>query len=168
MPTAQGLDASAKDLDVMTKLLRHLAPIVIAVTIGPLIPAILLWLPVLFDWVRDSTLYPIRDVFGMLMFDVIFAYVIGGPIALLAGIVVSVWMIWREPGLIVAITAAALATVGFMAVGASGLLGPVQETNGRSSLLFVLVAAVVAAAGCWFVSWLSARYLLKLRQGHAG
>ena len=147
----------------MTKLVRHLAPIVIAVVIGPLIPAILIWLPVLAESLFDGGTSTVGDAFGGLIFDVVFAYVVGGPIALLAGILVSIWMIWREPGLVVAIGAAAIATLGFMMVAATGFLGEVEEFNGNNNLWIVLVLAVISAAGCWFLVWLLARSRLRAR-----
>ena len=60
-------------------------------------------------------------------------------------------MIRRPPSALVVNAAAVIATIVFMAVAATGILGPVEETNGRSNLLFMLVGAVFAANVCWFV-----------------
>jgi hypothetical protein len=82
---------------------------------------------------------------------IVFAYRGGGVIAVIAGLLVSIWMIRRPPSLLVVIAAAAVATAVFMAAGALGVLGPVEFTNARSNFLFTLVLAVVAATGCWFL-----------------
>jgi hypothetical protein len=88
---------------------------------------------------------------GELVFYVIMAYFIGWPIALIAGLLVSLWMMRRPPSALAVNGAAVIATTVFMGVGALGLLGPVEETNGRSNFLFTLALAVVAANVCWLL-----------------
>ena len=141
----------------MRNIFRLLMPIVIAVALGPLIAGLAVW--VLAVATNIYTGAPsIADLFAMSWVYTVFAYVVGGAIALLAGILVSIWMIWRPPNAIVVIAAAAIATSAYLAVGALGFLGPVELNNARNNFLFVLVAAIVAAAGCWlltrrFLNW---------------
>jgi hypothetical protein len=134
---------------------RFLAPIVIAVVVGPLAVSLTYWLLDLasnvFHLLDPDSPVTLADFWGFLVFLVIMAYVIGGPIAVLAGLLVSLWMIRRPPSALVVNAAAVIATVIFMAVAATGVLGPVERTNGRSNFLFMLVAAVFAANVCWFV-----------------
>ena len=137
----------------MTRSLRQLMPIVIALALGPLIAGLAVWVFSLANELFVQSGPPTAsELLPMLPVYLAFAYVIGWPIALLAGLLVSVWMIWRQPNVLVAIGAAVLATAGFMGVGATGFLGPVEYTNARSNFPFTLVLAVIAAAGCWLLT----------------
>jgi hypothetical protein len=62
----------------------------------------------------------------MFGFYIVFAYLLGWMIALLAGILVAICMISRPPSLIVVIAAALIATAVYLGLGALGLLGPVK------------------------------------------
>jgi len=129
------------------KIVRLLAPIVIAVVLGPLIAGLAVTLfAVVHSVLYDTGGLSLADLKELAVFYIIFAYVIGGAIALLAGILVSIWMIWYPPGAIVANAAAVIATVVYMGIGALGVLWPVD-----SSFLFTLVFAVIAANGCWLL-----------------
>ena len=134
---------------------RFLAPLVVAVVLGPLAVSITFWLLDLasnvFRLLDPQSGITLADYPGFLVFLVIMSYFIGGPIALLAGLLVSLWMIRRPPTALVVNAAAVIATIVFMGIAATGVLGPVEETNGRSNLLFMLVGAVFAANVCWFV-----------------
>ena len=125
-------------------------PIVIAIVLGPLIAGLAVCLLAVGTNVLDQTgSLAIVELFPMFGVYIAFAYITGGVIAFLAGALVSIWMIWRQPSAVVAVAAAVIATSGYMAVGAVGLLGPEELTNARSNFLFTLVLAVIAAAGCW-------------------
>jgi hypothetical protein len=78
---------------------------------------------------------------------VIFAYVIGGPIALLAGLFVSHWMIRRLPNVLVVTAAAVLATVLFMGVAAFGSCAGNQRAQ-----QFSLYAGVRRDRGPWLLA----------------
>jgi len=132
---------------------RLLAPILIAVILGPLIPALAMCLFALGDSIIDPLgSASVADLLGLFVFYMVFAYVIGGPIALIAGILVSIWMIWRVPSALVVTAAAVIATGIFLGIGALGYLGEVEQTNARSNFLFTEIFAVVAALGCWFAT----------------
>jgi hypothetical protein len=131
---------------------RFLAPIVVAAVPGPLAVSVSLWLfGVASDVFNPASSVSFADERGALVFDVIMAYFIGGPIALLAGLLVSLWMIWRPPSVLAVNAAAMIATAVFMTVASTGVLGPVEDTNGRSNFLFMMVAAVFAANVCWLL-----------------
>jgi hypothetical protein len=130
---------------------RFLAPIVVAVVVGPLAISVSLWLANIASDLFNHESSTLADDGGFLVFLVIMTYFIGWPIALLAGLLVSLWMIRRPPNLLAVNAAAVIATVFFMGIAATGVLGPVEETNGRANLLFTLVAAVFAANVCWFL-----------------
>jgi hypothetical protein len=137
----------------MTKPVRFLIPIVIAMVLGPLIAGLAVCLLAVGTNIFDHTgTLPIADLFPMFGFYIVFAYLNGGVIALLAGILVSIWMIWRSPSAIVAIAAAMIATVGYLGVSALGFLGLAEWSNARSNFLFTLVLAVIAADGCWLLT----------------
>jgi len=84
--------------------------------------------------------------------NIVFAYLLGARIALLAGLLVSVWMIWHPPSALVVVAAAVIATIIFMGVAATGVLGPVEEYNGRSNFLLTLVLAIIASVVCWLLT----------------
>ena len=136
----------------MTKLIRFLMPIVIAVALGPLIAGLAVSIFAFGTNIFNDTGLLVADLFEMSGVYIIFAYYLGSAIAVLAGILVSIWMIWRVPNVIVVIAAAVIATCSYMAVGALGFLGSEELTNARSNFLFTLVLAVIAAAGCWFLT----------------
>ena len=134
----------------MNKVVRFLMPIVIAVVFGPLIAGLAVCLLMVVTSIFDHTAaLPMADVFKMFGFYIVFAYLGGGAIALLAGILVSTWMIWHPPSAIIVIAAAVIATAVYTGVGALGFLGPTEWSNARSNFLFTLVLAVIAATVCW-------------------
>jgi hypothetical protein len=140
-----------------------LAPIVVAAVLGPLVAGFAVWLFALVSGLFDPTrLLLLADWLALLYFYVVMAYFIGGPIALLAGVLVSLWIMRGPPSALVVNAAAVVATAAFMAVAALGVLGPVEQTNGRSNFWFTLVFAVVAANGCWL---LLRRFALKAARG---
>lgn len=90
---------------------RLLIPVVVAVVLGPLIGGLAVCVLALASNLVDQTgSLPVIDLFTMFGFYIVFAYISGGAIALLAGILVSIWMISRPPSLIVVVAAAVLAT----------------------------------------------------------
>jgi hypothetical protein len=142
-----------------------LAPVVIAVVLGPLLAGLTIGLVAFaLDLLAPGASLSLADHADLLLFYSIMAYFIGWPVALLAGLFVSLWMIQRPPSGLVVNAAAVIATVVFMGVAATGVLGPVEQTNGRSNFLFTLVAAVVAANVCWL---LMRRFALKPAHGDA-
>ena len=129
-----------------------LAPIVVAVILGPLLVGLAVWLfAVASDVFDPAGSFSLADYGGLLVFYLIMSYFIGWPIALLAGVLVSLWMVRSPPSALVVNGAAVIATAAFMGVAALGALGPVEETNGRSNFLFTLVAALLAANVCWLL-----------------
>jgi hypothetical protein len=148
----------------MRKLIRHVLPIAIAVAIGPLIAGIAVSVFAIALNAFSETRQPFLDILQMSKVYIIVAYFLGGAIAFLAGLLVSVWMVWRQPNFLVAIAAAIIATCIYVAVGTSGYLGAVEQPNARGDFLFILAFAVFAAAGCWF---LMRPFLSRLRR-HLG
>lgn len=136
----------------MTRPVRFLIPIVIAVVLGPLIAGLVIWVfAIAGSFFDPSGSLPIADLFKMLGVYIVFAYVLGGAIALLAGILVSIWTISRPPSLIVVIAAAVLATSIYLGLGALGFMGPAEVTNARANFPLIFGLAVIAAIGCWLL-----------------
>ena len=132
--------------------IRLLMPIVIAVVLGPLIAGLAVTVFAVGNRVFSETgALSLSDLKELSVVYIVFAYVIGGAIALLAGILVSIWMIWYPPSAIVATAAAVIATAAYMGIGALGFLGPVEWTNAHNNFLFALVLAVIAANVCWLL-----------------
>ena len=141
----------------MTKLIRLLLPIVIAIVLGPLFAGLAVCLFTAAIAIFNQTdglgmVETIQVLVSMFAFYIAVAYMAGWQIALLAGVLVSIWMIRRPPTAFVAIAAAVIATSGYMAIGAVGILGPEELTNARSNYWFTLVLAVIAATGCWLLT----------------
>jgi hypothetical protein len=137
----------------MSKIVRLLMPVGVAVVLGPLIAGLAVGLLAIAVNLFDRTAaMPWADVVTLCGFYVVFAYVIGAPVALLAGALVSLWMIRRPPTAVVVIAAAVVATGVYMGVGALGYLGPVEFNNARNNFLFTLALAVIAAFGCWLLT----------------
>jgi hypothetical protein len=134
------------------RVVRLLGPIMVALVLGPLVAGVAVGLfaivSSLFDPLGSLSL---SDDGVVLVFDVVLAYYIGWPIALLAGLLVSLWMMRSPPSALVVNAAAVIATALFMGVAALGVLGAVEQFNGRSNFLFTLVAAIVAANVCWLL-----------------
>ncbi len=139
----------------MSKVIRFSLPIVIACAFGPLIAGLAVSL-----FAVANSLFPLsemmslEDIGSTLVLFIIMAYVIGEPVALLSGLLLSLWMLFRPPTLTVVIGVTVIATSLFFAIGALGLLGPVELTNAQNNFVFTLVLAVIAATGCWLGIWL--------------
>jgi hypothetical protein len=128
-------------------------PVVIAVVLGPLIAGLAVCALAIANTLFDqASSLPVVDLFKMFGFYIIFAYITGGAIALLAGILVSIWMISRPPSLIVVIAAAVIATAVYLGLGALGLFGLIEFTNARANFLLIFALAIIAAIGCWLLT----------------
>jgi hypothetical protein len=136
----------------MTKLMRFIMPIFIAVVLGPLIAGLALYLLAISNTLDHTVSLPVADLFSMLGVCIVIAYFSGGVVALAAGILVSIWMLWRPPSAIVVMAAAGIATAGYLGVGALGFLSLAQYGDVRGNFLFALALAVIAAAGCWLLT----------------
>ena len=134
----------------MKRFVHFLIPIVVAVVLGPLIAGVAVWIFAIVRNLFDPTgLF--ADLFSWLYVYVLFAYFLGGWIALLAGILVSIWMLSRPPSLIVVVAAAILATAVYLGASATGWLGPVEAVNAPANFPVIFSLAVIAAIGCWLV-----------------
>jgi len=133
----------------MNSLLRFLLPIVIAGILGPLVGGIAVCVLVAGQYLADWPLGPITDLFGAFVFYVFFAFVLGWPIAVLAGVLMSIWMNFRAPSLVAAI-AAAVGAVGLLwFAAATNVLGPFPNLA-YGAFALTLGASVAAAIVCWF------------------
>jgi hypothetical protein len=136
----------------MPKPVRLLMPVVIAVVLGPPIAGLAF---LLFGIVSNLVThnYPVdADTFKFLPLLILFAYYEGGPIALVAGLLVSIWMIWRPPGLVVVVAAAVVAIGLFRLAVEVGMFGTNGAPLARHNLVLTLVLGVVSAAGCWLLT----------------
>jgi hypothetical protein len=137
----------------MKKLGHLLLPIVIAVVLGPLIAGLMFCLLAVFTYFFDPTGgMPLADLYTMFGVYIAVAYLEGGAIALLAGLLVSLWMIWRPPGFVVAIVAAVAAIGLFRLAAELGFLSPSGGSLVRNNLALALAVAVIAAGVCWLLT----------------
>jgi hypothetical protein len=128
---------------------RFVVPIVVAAALGPLIAGVAVWLFAVVPDLFGPSGSLVGDG-GLLFVYVLFAYLIGGPIALLAGFLLSLWMIRRAPSALAVNAAAVIGTVIWLGVAEGGFPSLV-ETGGLRQVLFILVLAVLAANVCWFL-----------------
>ena len=128
-------------------------PIVVAVVLGPLIAGLAVCVLATISNVFDLA-YSLStvDLFKFFELVIVFAYIKGVGIALLAGVLVSIWMVFRPPSLIVVIAAALLATAIHLAISALGLLRPIEITSARADVLLTFAVATTAAIGCWLLT----------------
>jgi hypothetical protein len=135
------------------KKIEALLPIVIAVVLGPLVAGLIFCaLAASIYLFGDTGGLPVADLFTMFGIYIAASYAEGGAIAFLAGTLVSIWMIWRPPGLVVAIMAA-LASVGLYRLADEiGFLSPSSASLVRNNLGQTLALSVIAAGGCWFLT----------------
>lgn len=122
---------------LLSKLIRFVLIIVIATVFGPLIGGVAAYL-VWGLWIG----LPVFAVFevGAWRSIVTFSYLLGGMIAFLAGTIVALAALWRQPTLLLVIGATILASLGYeLAIG-----------HGLEDRLFVsLAASAVAGTVCW-------------------
>ncbi len=127
----------------MSKLVRFLMPIIIAVALGPLIAGIAATvLALIINLVDRTSAPPIADAVSMSTVYIV-AYLTGAALALLAELLV----LWRAPCFAVVVAAAVIATTAYMGACALSLFGA-PDTNAQSSFVFTLIFAVTAAADC--------------------
>ncbi|HLH91498.1 MAG TPA: hypothetical protein VKX28_23860 [Xanthobacteraceae bacterium] len=133
----------------MKRLLRFLLPIIFAVVLGPFFAGLAVCLYAASQWILDPG--PIAELLGLSMLYMMFAYVLGWPIALVGGLLMSIWMIFRAPG-IVGVLAAAVAAVGLLWLAAAAdLMGPLPNLA-YGMVWLTLAVSVVAALACWLVT----------------
>lgn len=136
----------------MKKLGRLLLPIVIAVVLGPLVAGLMLCLLAVYSFVFAQTGgLSLADLLTMFGVYIAVAYLTGGAIALLAGLLVSIWMIWRPPGLVVAIVAADASIVLFGLADEIGISSPGGFLV-RNGPALALGSGGIAAAVCWLLT----------------
>ncbi len=135
----------------MKRLARLLMPIVVAGVLGPLVAGLIFCLLALYTYVVDPTGTSVADLLTMSGIYIAFAYFEGGPIALLAGLLVSIRMIRRPPGLVVAVAAAIIAVGLFRLAAQIGLLSPSGGSLVVNNFALTLAVSVVAACVCWLL-----------------
>jgi hypothetical protein len=135
----------------MKRLLRLSMPILVAGVLGPLFGGLAVCLYAAAQYVVATDPGPIAGLLGLGALYMLFAYVLGWPIAVLAGLLVSIWMIFRVPGIVAAVTAAVAAVGLLWLAAAADLMGPVPNIA-YGALALTLPVSVVAAIACWLVT----------------
>ena len=133
---------------------RALLAVLAAVAVGPLVAAIALWLLLLVTTVADPSgfLPSLKDAVvhapKLILTLVIAAYRAGAVIALIAGVLVALWMLWRPLNVIVVLAASVAAALAGLALVEPAVFfgaGP------REDLWITPPLAAVAGAGCWLL-----------------
>jgi hypothetical protein len=127
-------------------------PIVIAVVLGPLVAGLIVCLFAIYSDFADQSSETIADLFSVFWVYIMFAYFEGGPVALVAGLLVSIWMIWRQPGLMAVIGAAIAAIALCYLVDRFGMFNPIGGPLVSNNLGIMLVLSIIAAAICWLLT----------------
>jgi len=133
---------------------RALLAIVAAVALGPLVAAVAMWLLLLVTTVADPSgwLPSLKDAVvhapKLIVTLTIGAYRAGAAIALLAGVLVALWMLWRPLNMVVVLAASVAACVVRLAlIEPAVFLG----SGPREDLWVMPPLAAVAGAGCWLL-----------------
>jgi len=123
-------------IGLLSKLIRFVLIVVIATVFGPPIGGVAVYL-VWALWIG----LPVFAVIELGWLSIVtFSYLLGGMIAFLAGTIVALAALWRQPTLLLVIGATILASLGYeLAIG-----------HGLEDRLFVsLAASAVAGTVCW-------------------
>jgi hypothetical protein len=92
---------------------------------------------------RGSGGLPIADLLTMMGIYIMFAYLEGGVIALLAGFLMSMWMIWHAPGFVGTIIAALGSVCLYRLAAELGILSPGGASLVRNNFSLTLVLAAM-------------------------
>ena len=133
----------------MKGLLRFLLPIVIAVVLGPFFGGLAVCLYAASQFVLDPG--PVAELLGLSLLYMMFAYALGWPIAVLAGLLMSIWMIFRAPGIDSALAATGAAVGLLWLAAAVDLMGPIPNLA-YGMLALTLAVSLFAAIACWLVT----------------
>jgi hypothetical protein len=142
----------------MKKFFRLVMPIVIATTLGPLVGGLLFCLLAVVTALFDQP-GGMDGLFGLFVAYIMFAYLEGVPIALLAGILMSVWMLWRSPGFLAAVAAGLFAVILFRLADEIGLLSPIGGSLVFNNFVLTLVVAAIAGGVCWLLTRRFVKYV---------
>jgi hypothetical protein len=135
----------------MKRVLRLSTPILVAAVLGPLFAGLAVCLYAAAQFAIATDPGPISGLLGLCVLYMMFAYALGWPIAALAGLLMSIWMIFRAPGIVGAI-AATVAAVGLLWLAAAAdIMGPVPNLA-YGMLALTLAVSVVAAIACWLLT----------------
>jgi len=127
-------------------------PIITAVILGPLVAGLIVCLLAVSAHFFDHSGETIVDLVAVLWIYLVFAYVEGSPVALVAGLLVSIWMIWRPPGLMAVIGAAIAAIALCYVADRFGMFNPVGGPLVSNNLGIMLVFAIIVAGVCWLLT----------------
>jgi hypothetical protein len=137
-------------MTLRAKPVQMLLAVVIAVVLGPTIGAMAAFLVGFGMYAADGywwDLSPGSLLAGlrMLVALIIVGYLFAAKIALVAGLLVALWIFWRPPTLGIAVAAALIASCGYALI--SGV-----DTMFKRDAFVTIAASVIAAAGCWFLT----------------
>jgi hypothetical protein len=139
---------------------RRLLPVAIAVTLGPLVAGLVVFAGYFGLMLIDRANWPpdageaLLLVAKMFILIIAVAYFGGALAALIAGVLIALWMLWRPPNLAVVIVAAALGTLAaYVATGRHSVQALLTASSAQATreLTLVMVLAVIAATICLFL-----------------
>src|ERR1700730_14579751 len=97
-------DTAAPRVGLLPKVVRFVLTVAIATVLGPLIGGVAFFLLRVAMQIAQSE-FDAADIRGLLVLMVVAAYVVGGVIAFLAGTIVAVAALWRQPTFTIIIAA---------------------------------------------------------------
>ena len=137
--TSDGSDTGPSRIGRLPKLIRFVLTVVIATVLGPLIGGVAPFLVTAMQLAQSGA--GAAEIARSFIPIVIFAYVVGWVIAFVAGTIVAVAALWRQPTFVVIIAATVVANVGCFMAG--------QQTY---DWLFInLPVSAFAATICWLL-----------------
>ena len=130
---------------------RTLLAIAVLTVIGPLFVSVPVSLSVAAGkMMASSPQMQLIDPLGLLLFGLLIGYVVGWPYALLTGVIVAAWSLWRQPTFFVALTAAlaANAILYFAAPVLATWRAPYRSTFEAQDFI---VFSVITVSICWLI-----------------
>jgi hypothetical protein len=121
--------------------LRAFWIIVIAVVLAPLIGGLAFFV---FRVVEAATISDSQDLRDLLVVVAMGTYFVGGPIALVAGVLLAIISFWRTPNLVVILGAIVIANLAIL------LFQPVVGF-GLGGFIINLVTSLFAGTFCWLL-----------------
>jgi hypothetical protein len=148
--TSHSSDTAPPQIGPLPKLVRFVLTVVIATVLGPLIGGITFFL-VRFAIDIVQLEFNFADIPGLIFGLVVGAYLVGWVVAFLAGTLVAVAALWRQPTFDVIIAAVVVTNVGYFMVTKALISYSPGEPFAFDEFSLTLAFSIFAATVCWLL-----------------
>jgi hypothetical protein len=148
--TSDSSDTAPPRGGLLPKLVRFVLTVAIATVLGPLIGGVTFFLLRVAMEIAQSE-FDAADIRGLFVLMVVGAYVVGGVIAFVAGTIVAVAALWRQPTFAVIIAATVVANVGYFLVTEPQVFLSAGYPIPFGAFTVTLAFSAFAATVCWLL-----------------